>query len=165
MSDAEQIRFAVDLQELCDKSELNEEESIKLARLLKFTDTSRLANFLRYTNPLVDTLKQRYCLFTSGDNAQIAQVVLTAHDIVFPPESETTGRVNSCATRYRNCVRRANAEYTADVIACTGAAIGVGAVTGGLGGVLFQIGCGGAAIWQRREALIGCRDDYEECIN
>lgn len=68
-----------------------------------------------------------------------------------------------CKRIYDNCMTQASAVYTAAVIACGGAAVGVGAVTAGVGGVIFYLGCGGAAYWNLSSQRDACSLNFEKC--
>jgi hypothetical protein len=69
-----------------------------------------------------------------------------------------------CRRIYSNCNSRASATYTAAAVGCTVTAIGVGAGTALVGGVVYQIGCGGLAYWYLLLQRDECSLNYETCI-
>ena len=69
----------------------------------------------------------------------------------------------SCINAFSSCVNQAHASYTFDVLMCTAAAISVGSVTFGLGGVVVQLACCGAAYWKFSSNLDNCFNSYENC--
>ncbi|MFN5189088.1 MAG: hypothetical protein ACK5DH_06055, partial [Chitinophagia bacterium] len=70
---------------------------------------------------------------------------------------------NKCLEKYNNCTRISNIVYTAEILGCTATAIGIGAITGGAGGVFFQLACGGIAIEHLQAMRVGCKLDFEDC--
>ena len=69
-----------------------------------------------------------------------------------------------CAEKFKNCSRLSNIVYTAEILGCTATAMGIGALTGGVGGVFFQLACGGTAIEHLQAMRTECQLDYEDCI-
>jgi NACalpha-BTF3-like transcription factor len=69
-----------------------------------------------------------------------------------------------CRRIYNNCSSRASSTYTATIVGCTFTAIGVGAGTALIGGVVFQLGCGGIAYWNLSLQRDECALNYESCL-
>lgn len=44
----------------------------------------------------------------------------------------------NCGEKFKNCSRLSNVVYTAEILGCTATAMGIGALTGGVGGVFFN---------------------------
>jgi hypothetical protein len=70
-----------------------------------------------------------------------------------------------CIRKFNTCNNSSHAIYTGEVLACTATAMGVGAGTFVIGGVLFQVACGSVAVWHLNTMLADCKLDLEKCQN
>ncbi len=68
-----------------------------------------------------------------------------------------------CKQIFDNCMKGASAGYIKDILSCTAAAIGVGALTGGIGGVIFQLACGAASYSALSTARESCTLAFNNC--
>ncbi len=69
-----------------------------------------------------------------------------------------------CRRIYNNCNSKATVTYSAAAVGCTVTAIGVGAATAVVGGVIYQIGCGGLSYWYLLLQRDECALNYEICV-
>ena len=68
-----------------------------------------------------------------------------------------------CLLKYNNCNNQASAVYSWAVLSCTAAALGLGTLTFGIGGIAFQLACGATAYYYLTLQRESCTIDFRGC--
>ena len=150
--------------QLLKKSKLNNNEQIQLSNVLGFKSLSDYNQFLKNQSELANTIKKKYSFleqFSKNDIQNLLKEV-NFNNLNSNKKSFMFGR--RCGEKFKNCTRLSNIVYTAEILGCTATAMGIGALTGGVGGVFFQLACGGTAIEHLQAMRNECELDYQDCI-
>jgi len=132
--------------QLLKKSKLNNNEQIQLSTVLGFKSLSDYNQFLKNQSELANTIKKKYSFleqFSKNDIQNLLKEV-NFNNLNSNKKSFMFGR--RCGEKFKNCTRLSNIVYTAEILGCTATAMGIGTLTGGVGGVFFQLACGVTAI-------------------
>ncbi len=146
--------------------ELNEIQLTEVAQYSGYSDSRELISVLSKQEELASNLRSE---FKNLSNVSI-DVIQDAMNLVRSSLSVQKYRLliynpdDLCKRLYDNCNKNASAVYVAAILTCTATAIGVGAATGGVGGVLFQITCGATAYYYLDVQRDACSLNYESCI-
>jgi hypothetical protein len=150
--------------QLLKKSNLNNNEQIQLSNVLGFKSLSDYNQFLKNQSELANTIKKKYSFleqFSKNDIQNLLKEV-NFNNLNSNKKSFMFGR--RCGEKFKNCTRLSNIVYTAEILGCTATAMGIGTLTGGVGGVFFQLACGGTAIEHLQAMRNECELDYQDCI-
>ncbi|MCF8407304.1 MAG: hypothetical protein K9G06_05465 [Chitinophagaceae bacterium] len=150
--------------QLLKKSKLNNNEQIQLSNVLGFKSLSDYNQFLKNQSELANTIKKKYSFleqFSKNDIQNLLKEV-NFNNLNSNKKSFMFGR--RCGEKFKNCTRLSNIVYTAEILGCTATAMGIGTLTGGVGGVFFQLACGGTAIEHLQAMRNECELDYQDCI-
>jgi hypothetical protein len=150
--------------QLLKKPNLNKTEQIQLSNLLGFNTLADYNLFFKNQSTLANTIRKKYSFIENYSQNEIQNLL---NEINYKNTTTSNKQSllfgNRCAQKYNNCNRLSNIVYTAEILGCTATAIGIGAITGGAGGVFFQLACGGGAIEHLQAMRVGCQLDFEDC--
>ena len=150
--------------QLLKKTNLNNSEQIQLSRLLGFNTLANYNLFFKNQSALANAIRKKYSFIENYSQNEIQNLL---NEINYKNTTTSNKQPllfgNRCAQKYNNCNRLSNIVYTAEILGCTATAIGIGAITGGAGGVFFQLACGGFAIEHLQAMRVGCKLDFEDC--
>ena len=150
--------------QLLKKTNLNNSEQIQLSRLLGFNTLANYNLFFKNQSALANAIRKKYSFIENYSQNEIQNLL---NEINYKNTTTSNKQPllfgNRCAQKYNNCNRLSNIVYTAEILGCTATAIGIGAITGGAGGVFFQLACGGVAIEHLQAMRVGCKLDFEDC--
>lgn len=150
--------------QLLKKPNLNINEQLQLTNQLGFKSLAEYNLFFKNQSTLANAIRKKYSFLENYSQNEIQDLL---NEINYKKTTTSNKQSlllgNRCAQKYNNCYRLSNIVYTAEILGCTGTAIGIGAVTGGVGGVFFQLACGGVAIEHLQAMRVGCQLDFEDC--
>ncbi len=149
--------------QLLKKSNLNNDEQIQLSNLLGFKTITDYNQFLQTQTSLANAIKKKYGFLEYFSQNDIQNLLIKVNFDNLKSNKRSLMLENRCVEKYNNCSRLSNIVYTAEILGCTATAIGIGALTGGVGGVFFQLACGGTALEHLQAMRTGCQLDYEDC--
>ena len=112
---------------------------------------------------LANSIRKKYSFLENYSQNEIQDLLNEINYTKIISNKQSLVFENKCIEKYNNCNRISNIVYTAEVLGCTATAIGIGAITGGVGGVFFQLACGGVAIEHLQAMRVGCKLDFEDC--
>jgi hypothetical protein len=150
--------------QLLKKPNLNNIEQVKLTNQLGFKSLAEYNLFFKNQSTLSNAIRKKYSFLEHYSQNEI-QNLLSEMNYKNTTTSNKQSLLlgNRCEQKYNNCNRLSNIVYTAEILGCTATAIGIGALTGGFGGVFFQLACGGVAIEHLQAMRVGCHLDFEDC--
>ncbi|MCX6202895.1 MAG: hypothetical protein NTY43_01200 [Bacteroidetes bacterium] len=148
--------------QLLKKISLNNNEQIKLSKLVGFTSLAEYNLFLKNQSALAYEIRRKYSFLAHFSQNELLNLL---KELNYNTNSSKKSLMleNRCDDKYNNCSRLSNIVYTAEILGCTATAVGLGALTGGWGGVLFQAACGASALEHLQTMRTGCQLDYEDC--
>ena len=149
--------------QLLKKPNLNNSEQIKLSNLLGFNTIADYNLFFKTQSTLANSIRKKYSFLENYSQNEIQNLLNDINYTKINSNKQSLLYENKCIEKYNNCNRLSNIVYTAEVLGCTTTAIGIGAITGGVGGVFFQLACGGIAIEHLQAMRAGCKLDFEDC--
>jgi hypothetical protein len=147
---ATQIPLNADLHYLLnDDSKITATQFSYTAKQMGFKDTTAYRTFEKKQVDLAKKLHDKY-----GDPM---------------PQSASANNVtpyftDPCSAQYSQCMHDAAASYTDRCITCWLGAVGFGAIGVGVGGAIFELTCGAAAIYELHVARGDCNTVYQACI-
>lgn len=150
--------------ELLKKSNLNINEQIQLSNVLGFKSLSDYNQFLKNQSVLANAIKKKYSFLERFSQNDIQNLLKEVSIDNLNSNKKSLMLGSRCVEKFKNCSRLSNIVYTAEILGCTATAMGIGALTGGVGGVFFQLACGGTAIEHLQAMRTECQLDYEDCI-
>ena len=150
--------------QLIKKSNLNNDEQIQLSKLLGFKSLTDYNKFLKNQSELANAIKKKYSFLEHFSQNDIQDLLMEVNFDNLNSNKRSLMLGSRCIEKFKNCSRLSNIVYTAEILGCTATAMGIGALTGGVGGVFFQLGCGGIAIEHLQAMRTECQLDYEDCI-
>ena len=148
---------------LLKKPNLNNSEQIQLSKLLGFNTIADYNLFFKTQSTLANSIRKKYSFLENYSQNEIQDLLNEINYTKIISNKQSLVFENKCIEKYNNCNRISNIVYTAEVLGCTATAIGIGAITGGVGGVFFQLACGGVAIEHLQAMRAGCKLDFEDC--
>lgn len=150
--------------QLLKKPNLNNIEQVKLTNQLGFKSLAEYNLFFKNQSTLANAIRKKYSFLENYSQNEIQNLL---NEINYKNTTTSNKQSlllgNRCEQKYNNCNRLSNIVYTAEILGCTATAIGIGALTGGFGGVFFQLACGGGAIEHLQAMRVGCQLDFEDC--
>jgi hypothetical protein len=149
--------------QLLKKPNLNNTEQIQLSKLLGFNALADYNLFFKTQSTLANTIRKKYIFLENYSQNEIQILLSEINYNKINSNKQSLVLENKCIEKYNNCNRISNIVYTAEILGCTATAIGIGAITGGAGGVFFQLACGGVAIEHLQAMRVGCKLDFEDC--
>ena len=149
--------------QLLKKPNLNNNEQIQLSSLLGFNTIADYNLFFKTQSTLANSIRKKYSFLEHYSQNEIQNLLNEINNINKNSNKQSLVFENKCLEKYNNCTRISNIVYTAEILGCTATAIGIGAITGGAGGVFFQLACGGIAIEHLQAMRVGCKLDFEDC--
>ena len=149
--------------QLLKKPNLNNSEQIQLSNLLGFNTIADYNLFFKTQSKLANSIRKKYSFLENYSQNEIQDLLNEIDYTKINSNKQSLVFENKCIEKYNNCNRISNIVYTAEVLGCTATAIGIGAITGGVGGVFFQLACGGVAIEHLQAMRAGCKLDFEDC--
>ena len=149
--------------QLLKKPNLNNNEQIQLSSLLGFNTIADYNIFFNTQSTLANSIRKKYSFLENYSQNEIQNLLNEINYININSNKQSLVFENKCLEKYNNCTRISNIVYTAEILGCTATAIGIGAITGGAGGVFFQLACGGIAIEHLQAMRVGCKLDFEDC--
>jgi hypothetical protein len=150
--------------QLLKKSNLSDNEQIQLSNVLGFKSLSDYNQFLKNQSELANAIKKKYIFLERFSQNDIQNLLKEVNFDNLNSNKKSLMLGSRCAEKLKNCSRLSNIVYTAEILGCTATAMGIGALTGGFGGVFFQLACGGTAIEHLQAMRTECQLDYEDCI-
>jgi hypothetical protein len=150
--------------QLLKKSNLNINEQIQLSNVLGFKSLSDYNQFLKNQSVLANAIKKKYSFLERFSQNDIQNLLKEVSIDNLNSNKKSLMLGSRCVEKFKNCSRLSNIVYTAEILGCTATAMGIGALTGGVGGVFFQLACGGTAIEHLQAMRTECQLDYEDCI-
>jgi hypothetical protein len=147
--------------QLLKKPNLNGSEQIQLSNQLGFKTLADYNLFFKNQSTLAYKIRKKYTFLENYSQNEIQNLLSDINNI--NSNKKSLMHINKCIEKYNNCNRLSNIVYTAEILGCTATAIGIGAITGGAGGVFFQLACGGLAIEHLQAMRIDCKLDLEDC--
>jgi hypothetical protein len=150
--------------QLLKKSNLNINEQIQLSNVLGFKSLSDYNQFLKNQSELANAIKKKYTFLERFSQNDIQNLLKEVSIDNLNSNKKSLMLGSRCQEKFKNCSRLSNIVYTAEILGCTATAMGIGALTGGVGGVFFQLACGGTAIEHLQAMRTECQLDYEDCI-
>jgi len=150
--------------QLLKKSNLNINEQIQLSKVLGFKSLSDYNQFLKNQSELANAIKKKYSFLERFSQNDIQNLLKEVSIDNLNSNKKSLMLGSRCVEKFKNCSRLSNIVYTAEILGCTATAMGIGALTGGVGGVFFQLACGGTAIEHLQAMRTECQLDYEDCI-
>lgn len=148
---------------LLKKPDLNNSEQMQLSNLLGFNTIADYNLFFKTQSTLANSIRKKYSFLENYSQNKIQDLLNEINYTKINSNKQSLVFENKCIEKYNNCNRISNIVYTAEVLGCTATAIGIGAITGGVGGVFFQLACGGVAIEHLQAMRAGCKLDFEDC--
>jgi hypothetical protein len=146
-----QIPDNADLQYLMNPSgTISQTQFVYTVKQLGFSDTTAFRVFQNKQISLQSYLHSKYF---SGDTIPSMSIPL---GIAYPNQS-------LCAVQYTSCMHQASQTYTFHILECTGRAVSIGAVGFGIGGLIFQLGCGATSIHYLNQDRHDCAAGYKAC--
>jgi len=149
--------------QLLKKSNLNYTEQIQLSNLLGFNTIADYNLFFKTQSTLANSIRKKYSFLENYSQNEIQNLLNDINYTKINSNKQSLLYENKCIEKYNNCNRLSNIVYTAEILGCTATAIGIGAITGGAGGVFFQLECGGVTIEHLQAMRVGCKLDFEDC--
>lgn len=149
--------------QLLKKTTLNYNEQVQLSNQLGFNTLADYNLFFKTQSTLADSIRNKYSFLENYSQNEIQNLLNEINYTKINSNKQSLKFENKCIEKYNNCNRLSNIVYTAEVLGCTTTAIGIGAMTGGVGGVFFQLACGGIAIEHLQAMRAGCKLDFEDC--
>jgi hypothetical protein len=149
--------------QLLKKPNLNYTEQIQLSNLLGFKTIGDYNLFFKTQSTLANSIRKKYIFLENYSQNEIQNLLNEINYTKINSNKQSQLYENKCIEKYNNCNRLSNIVYTAEILGCTATAIGIGAITGGAGGVFFQLACGGVAIEHLQAMRVGCKLDFEDC--
>lgn len=149
--------------QLLKKPNLNNSEQIQLSNLLGFNTIADYNLFFKTQSTLANSIRKKYSFLENYSQNEIQNLLNEINYTKINSNKQSLLYENKCIEKYNNCNRLSNIVYTAEILGCTATAIGIGAITGGAGGVFFQLACGGVAIEHLQAMRVGCKLDFEDC--
>jgi len=149
--------------QLLKKPNLNNSEQIQLSNLLGFNTIADYNLFFKTQSTLATSIRKKYSFLANYSQNEIQDLLNEINYTKINSNKQSLVFENKCIEKYNNCNRISNIVYTAEVLGFTATAIGIGAITGGVGGVFFQLACGGVAIEHLQAMRAGCKLDFEDC--
>jgi hypothetical protein len=150
--------------QLLKKPNLNNIEQVQLINHLGFKSLAEYNLFFKNQSILANAIRKKYSFLENYSQNEIQNLL---NEINYKNTTTSNKQSlllgNRCAQKYNNCNRLSNIVYTSEILGCTATAIGIGALTGGVGGVFFQLACGGLAIEHLQAMRVGCQLDFEDC--
>lgn len=150
-----------------DGPNLQEEQYNTLWQSMGYENAEEFNEFVSEQVELILILQERYPQLQNSEPSAVSTLiseVLELHPEIINLVAEGSYSTSDyCTRRWRNCRANASAVYSGEILACTGAAIGVGSLTAGIGGILFQLGCGATALYHLSTMREGCDLDLENC--
>ncbi|MEN9697889.1 MAG: hypothetical protein RLZ56_1310 [Bacteroidota bacterium] len=143
------------------KNMVSNREKLIISKALGFEDIEQYDLFVKTQHDLVEKIKTKYPTITKSSNIRV--LLQTAIQKNKNSTIKTLRLDNRCGDRLNNCLALGNTVYTAEILGCTAGAIGIGSVTLGVGGIIFQIACGAAALEHLSIMRTGCQLDYNDC--
>lgn len=150
--------------QLLKKSNLSNNEQIQLSNLLGFKSLSDYNQFLKNQSELANAIKKKYSFLERFSQNVIQNLLMEVNFDNLNSNKRSLMLGSRCIEKFKNCSRLSNIVYTAEILGCTATAMGIGALTGGVGGIFFQLACGGTAIEHLQAMRTECQLDYEDCI-
>jgi hypothetical protein len=132
--------------------QITQAQFVYTVQQLGFTDTTAFRTFQKKQIPYQQRLHAKYF---SGSNPP-PSISMTQVSPMYP---------DKCTAAYNGCIHTASHNYTYHIIECTGAAVGFAAVGAGIGGLIFQLGCGAYSIHVLNEDRQDCVVNYQACQN
>lgn len=146
-----QIHSNADLHYLLNSSgTITQSQFVYTVKQLGFKDTTAFRDFQNKQIPLQQYLHAKY--FSGDTIITFSALGYSVHPNLSP-----------CTAQFTLCMHQASAIYTFRVIDCTGIAVGFGTLSMGIGGLVFQIGCGATAIYYLNQDKDDCRSNYQAC--
>ena len=143
------------------KKLISDSEKLKISNALGFENIAQYDLFLITQYELVEKIKLKYPTITKSSNlGSLLQNTIQETRI---PKIKALRLDNRCSDRLNNCLALGNSVYTAEILGCTAGAIGIGSVTLGVGGIIFQLACGAAALEHLSIMRTSCQLDYNDC--
>lgn len=136
-------------------------EKIKISKALGFDNVYEFDLFLKTQFELAEKIKYKYPNITKSSD--LNTLLYNALQKNHRPKIKAFKLDDRCSDRLNNCLALGNSVYTAEILGCTAGAIGVGSVTLGLGGILFQLACGAAALEHLSIMRTSCQLDFNDC--
>ena len=149
--------------QLLKKPNLNYTEQIQLTNHLGFNTIGDYNLFFKTQSTLATSIRKKYSFLENYSQNEIQNLLNDINYTKINSNKQSLLFENKCIEKYNNCNRLSNIVYTAEILGCTATAIGIGAITGGAGGVFFQLACGGVAIEHLQAMRVGCKLDFEDC--
>jgi hypothetical protein len=149
--------------QLLKKPNLDVSEQIQLSNQLGFNTLADYNLFFKNQSTLAYKIRKKYTFLENYSQNEIQNLLSDINYNNINSNKKSLMHINKCAQKYNNCNRLSNIVYTAEILGCTATAIGIGAITGGAGGVFFQLACGGLAIEHLQAMRVGCQLDFEDC--
>ena len=149
--------------QLLKKPNLNNSEQIQLSNQLGFNTLADYNLFFKNQSILAYKIRKKYTFLEHYSQNEIQNLLSDINYNNINSNKKSLMHINKCIEKYNNCKRLCNIVYTAEILGCTTTAIGIGVITGGAGGVFFQLACGGLAIEHLQAMRVGCQLDLEDC--
>ena len=149
--------------QLLKKPNLNNSEQIQLSYLLGFNTIADYNLFFKNQSTLAYKIRLKYSFLEHYSQNEIQNLLSDLNYNNVNSNKKSLMHINKCIEKYNNCTRLSNIVYTAEILGCTTTAIGIGTITGGAGGVFFQLACGGLAIEHLQAMRVDCKLDLEDC--
>ncbi len=144
------------------KKIISSSEKMKISKTLGFENINEFDLFLKTQFELIKKIKDKYPNITKSSclNDLLYNAIQKNQRSNIKKSLMLDDR---CSERLNNCLALGNSVYTAEILGCTAGAIGVGSVTLGIGGILFQLACGAVALEHLSIMRTGCQLDYNDC--
>jgi hypothetical protein len=148
---------------LLTKKDLTPVEKNKIANSLGFNNINECDLFFKRQSEIINSIIHNYPEVKKISHEKIKSIVENAVNISHQNRIKTNRMDNRCTDIFNNCIDQAITNYTINILECTAAAMGVGSLTLGVGGVIFQLACGGAALRNLNLVQTGCGLSYSNC--
>jgi len=148
---------------LLDKKTLTRFEKNKLSTALGFKSISEYDLFFKRQSQLLTSINTRFPILKQTSPEKIKTII---EKLIRGPENKNIKSMlmdDRCSDILNNCLDQAVTNYTMNILECTAGAIGVGSVTLGIGGIIFQIACGATALRNLSLVQTGCGISYSNC--
>ncbi len=140
---------------------VSNQEKKEISDALGFKNEKEYDFFMKIQFELIQKIKAKYPAIVKSPS--IDTLLYTASQKSRKSTIKAFRFDNKCGDRLKNCLALGNSVYTAEILGCTAGAIGIGSVTLGIGGIIFQIACGAAALEHLSIMRTGCQLDYNDC--
>lgn len=140
---------------------ISNQEKKEISYALGFKNEKEYDFFMKIQFELIQKIKAKYPAIIKSPT--LDTLLYTASKESRKSTIKALRLDNKCGDRFKHCLALGNSVYTAEILGCTAGAIGIGSVTLGVGGIIFQIACGAAALEHLSIMRTGCQLDYNDC--